>query len=279
MAKAKFSFPLQVLQPIKDFLVDKQMKLLKRKQALTREDPFSDPARVDDNAALDADAAEISGHDRVSALKWEVDKMLIEIRKALTRMKLGKYGLCDKCGEMIDTDRLAIDPTIELCVGCGKKNNLQYYGFDGAPTAALDINHAFLESRKDGVSTSYLQADGCSLPFKSSAADQVFAVHYLEHVESYDDALDELTRVTKEGGTLTIAVPHPNYEGVMARMDSDYHSPRMHRRVLDEKELRDGLESRNFEIVESAKRDSVQAIMTTAMFFLHRKNIQHTIRH
>ena len=122
MAKAKFSFPLQVLQPIKDFLVDKQMKLLKRKQALTREDPFSDPARVDDNAALDADAAEISGHDRVSALKWEGDKMLIEIRKALTRMKLGKYGLCDKCGEMIDTDRLAIDPTIELCVGCGKKN-------------------------------------------------------------------------------------------------------------------------------------------------------------
>ncbi|KKS83879.1 MAG: Methylase involved in ubiquinone/menaquinone biosynthesis [Candidatus Gottesmanbacteria bacterium GW2011_GWA1_43_11] len=160
---------------------------------------------------------------------------------------------------------------ITIDVGCGKKNNLQYYGFDGAPTAALDINHAFLESRKDGVSTSYLQADGCSLPFKSSAADQVFAVHYLEHVESYDDALDELTRVTKEGGTLTIAVPHPNYEGVMARMDSDYHSPRMHRRVLDEKELRDGLESRNFEIVESAKRDSVQAIMTTAMFFLHRK--------
>jgi len=122
MTKTKFSFPLQVLQPIRDFLMDKQMKLLRRKQELTREDPFSDPARVDDNAALDADAAEISGHDRVSALKWEVDKTLIEIRKTLTRMRLGKYGLCVKCGNMIDTDRLAIDPTMELCVHCGKKN-------------------------------------------------------------------------------------------------------------------------------------------------------------
>jgi hypothetical protein len=96
-------------------------------------------------------------------------------------------------------------------------------------------------------------------------------VHYLEHVERYDEAFDELSRVTKEGGLLTIAVPHPTYEVVMARMDSDYHSSRMHRRVLAERELRDAFENRNFEVVESAKRGSVQAFMTTVMYFLHRK--------
>lgn len=160
---------------------------------------------------------------------------------------------------------------ITIDVGCGKKNNLQYYGFDGNPTAALDINHAFLESRRDGVSTSYLQADGGCLPFKSSVADQVFAIHCLEHVQGYEETFDELSRVTKEGGTLTIAVPHPTYEGVMAKMDNDYHGPRMHRRVLAESDLRTGLESRNFEVVESKKRGSVQAMMTTFMFFLHRK--------
>lgn len=160
---------------------------------------------------------------------------------------------------------------ITIDVGCGKNNNLEYYGFDGNPTAALDINHAFLVSRRDGVSTSYLQADGCRLPFKSTVADQVFAVHCLEHVEGYEETLDELSRVTKEGGTLTIAVPHPTYEGVMAQMDNKYHSPRMHRRVLAESDLRTGLESRNFEVVESKKRGSVQAMMTTFMFFLHRK--------
>ena len=119
VAKSKFSFPLQVLQPIRDYLMTQQVKLLKRKKQLTAEDPFSDTSRVDDNASLDTDAAEISGHDRVSALKWEVDKGLVRVRKTLTRMKLGNYGLCAKCGRMIDTDRLAVDPPVELCVTCG----------------------------------------------------------------------------------------------------------------------------------------------------------------
>lgn len=121
MVKVKFSFPSQVLQPIRDFLVSKQKKLERRKRQLTQEDPFSDPSRVDNNASLDADAAEISGHDRVSALRLEADKALIEVRKTLTRMKLGKYGLCTNCGKMIDTDRLALDPTMETCVNCEKK--------------------------------------------------------------------------------------------------------------------------------------------------------------
>lgn len=120
VTKSKLTFPLQVLQPIRDYLLEQQAKLVRRQKKLTAEDPFSDTSRVDDNASLDADAAEISGHDRVSALKWEVDKALIRIRKTLTRMKLGKYGLCPKCGEMIDTDRLAVDPTVELCVKCGQ---------------------------------------------------------------------------------------------------------------------------------------------------------------
>ena len=119
MARIKWSFPDQVLKPIRDYLVSREQKLERRKRQLTAEDPFSDTSRVDDNAALDADAAEISGHDRVSALKFEVDRALVEVRKTLTRMKLGKYGLCTKCGQMIDTDRLALDPTMELCVKCG----------------------------------------------------------------------------------------------------------------------------------------------------------------
>ena len=118
MTKINWSFPAQVLQPIRDYLLSRQEKLEKRKVALSKEDPFADSSRVDDNAASDADAAEISGHERIAALRREVEKGLIEIRKALTRIKVGKYGLCSNCGEMIDTDRLAIDPTVELCVKC-----------------------------------------------------------------------------------------------------------------------------------------------------------------
>jgi len=117
----KIKFPLHVLQPIKDYLFQQEKKLKKRKRELQKEDPYQNEDRLLDNAAPDTDAAEESGHERVSALKKEVDKSLIRIRKALTRIKLGNYGLCTKCGKMINTDRLAVDPTAEYCVKCQKK--------------------------------------------------------------------------------------------------------------------------------------------------------------
>jgi len=119
--KMAISFPKNVLQPVRDYLKSMQKTLERRRKKLDKEDPFKDPARVNDNAAVDADAAEISGHDRVDALRTEVDKRLIMIRKALTKINVGKYGLCESCGKMIDTDRLAVNPTAELCIDCESK--------------------------------------------------------------------------------------------------------------------------------------------------------------
>lgn len=118
----RISFPANVLEPLKNFLLKKQQKLQQRKQALEAEDPFVGDNRLPNHAASDSGAVEEAGHDRVAALKWEVDKGLITIRKTLTRIKLGNYGQCENCGRFIDTDRLAIDPTATLCVTCsGKK--------------------------------------------------------------------------------------------------------------------------------------------------------------
>ena len=116
-------FPSKLLEPVKLYLKEHQEKLLERKKALEKEDPFNDTDRVNDNAAIDTEAAEEIGHDRVSALKLEIDKTLVRIKKALTKIKVGKYGICDMCGKMIDTDRLAIDPTVVTCIKCVKKNS------------------------------------------------------------------------------------------------------------------------------------------------------------
>ncbi len=114
-------FPLKVLLPVRKHLKAEEKKLKKRKQALEKEDPFNDVDRVNDNAAIDTDAAEEAGHDRITALKQEIDKTLINIRKTLTKIKLGKFGLCDDCKKLINTDRLAIDPTVSQCIKCVKK--------------------------------------------------------------------------------------------------------------------------------------------------------------
>ncbi len=119
--KRVIMFPAKVLRPIYNYLKSVQRRLERKKKDLKSEDPFSDPSRVNDNAATDADAAEISGHDRVEALRQEVDRRLIQVRKALTKIKIGKYGSCENCGRLIDTDRLSVNPTAELCMKCERK--------------------------------------------------------------------------------------------------------------------------------------------------------------
>jgi len=116
-------FPTKILKPIGDYLKREEKKLLQRRKKLKKEDPFANTDRVNDNAASDSDAAEQVGHARVSALLLEINKNLVRIRKTLTRIKLGKYGICKGCGKMIDTDRLAVDPTAEYCLKCAKKRS------------------------------------------------------------------------------------------------------------------------------------------------------------
>ena len=66
-------FPAKVLQPIKDYLETQRKKLIKRKKDLAKEDPFSDSSRVNDNAAIDAEAAAHFGN--VGEMHVECDRV------------------------------------------------------------------------------------------------------------------------------------------------------------------------------------------------------------
>jgi len=114
-------FPLGIIKPIANFLSHEARRLERRKKTLSRQDPFADVRRVTDNAASDSDAAEQVGHAQVTAMQKQVDRKLIQIKKALARIKIGKYGTCEKCGRMVDTDRLMVMPEATICVKCEKK--------------------------------------------------------------------------------------------------------------------------------------------------------------
>lgn len=116
-----FKFPSKILAPIGIFLKHKLAKLEKQKREIDSEDPFNNPSRITDNASPDTDAAEQFGHARTSAIKEQLDRRIIQTKKALTRIKIGKYGMCEICGKMIDTDRLVIYPETTVCVSCERK--------------------------------------------------------------------------------------------------------------------------------------------------------------
>jgi len=120
-ARPSIKFPTKLLVPVGAFLQQRLKKLEKRKKDIEKEDPFQDTSRVTNNASPDTDAAEQFGHARTSAIKEHLEKKMIQTRKALARIKIGKYGICEDCKKMIDTDRLVIYPEATFCVKCEKE--------------------------------------------------------------------------------------------------------------------------------------------------------------
>ena len=119
--KTGIRFPANLLRPVGIFLQGRLKKLEKRKKDIETEDPFKNSARVTNNASPDTEAAEQFGHARTSAIREQIDKKIIQTRKALSRIKIGKYGTCTDCKKMINTDRLVVYPEATFCVSCEKK--------------------------------------------------------------------------------------------------------------------------------------------------------------
>lgn len=117
----KIKFPDRLLAPIGNFLRRQERDLIKRRKSLLSQDPFVDTARLKDSAAADADAQEQVGHAQIEALRREVDRKLIQVRQALSRIKIGRYGTCENCGKMIDTERLMVKPEATWCVECERE--------------------------------------------------------------------------------------------------------------------------------------------------------------
>lgn len=113
-------YPRNILQPVLDYLKKLEKDLLHRKTSLAKEDPFADSSRLNDNASDDTEAAEQNGHVQSEALSEETTAALKRVRGAMKRVDDGTYGKCTNCGNMINTDRLGIDPTADLCVDCAK---------------------------------------------------------------------------------------------------------------------------------------------------------------
>lgn len=110
-----------VLEQIKKLLIAERKRQEGIVASLVAQDPFSNPDRLNDNAASDTEASEESSHERMEALEKTVRRAIEEIDGALERIKNGTYGICRSCGKHIKEQRLSIKPTATLCMSCEKK--------------------------------------------------------------------------------------------------------------------------------------------------------------
>ncbi len=114
-------YPVQLVRPVSHFLGQQLKCLEKTKKEIVRDDPFKNTDRISDNAAPDADAEEQFGHARTTAIKEQLDRKIIQTLRALARVRIGQYGICEECGRLINTDRLMAKPEATLCVHCESK--------------------------------------------------------------------------------------------------------------------------------------------------------------
>lgn len=94
--------------------------VLAKIRRLRREDPL---ATTDRSLIVEpgTDAGVLFGHEQVVVLEQRLKNDLAEIEKALSKIKKGTYGKCEKCGKAIDLARLEVKPQAVYCLEDEKK--------------------------------------------------------------------------------------------------------------------------------------------------------------
>lgn len=102
---------------------------------------------------------------------------------------------------------------------------------------AMIEDKEILEDRFIGA----LRGDATRLPFASGTFDRVITSEVLEHIQADVDAIAELVRVLKAGGTFACTVPTEWPETINWRLSDEYHAPKSvggHVRIYSATELK-----------------------------------------
>jgi len=71
-------------------------------------------------AGLEKAADEVEEYSTLLPIEYNLELKLKNIDLALEKIKKGKYGVCEKCGQEIDEKRLKIYPEARFCLKCKK---------------------------------------------------------------------------------------------------------------------------------------------------------------
>ena len=89
-----------------------------------------------------------------------------------------------------------------------------------------------------GAEADVKEGDALALPFADGEFDRIVAAEVLEHVPADIQAIEELVRVLRPGGTIAVTVPRWFPEVVCWKLSDDYHNtPGGHIRIYTDEEL------------------------------------------
>ena len=154
----------------------------------------------------------------------------------------------------VDFDRLGLKPgerILDLGAGAGRHAFEAYrrggdvVAFDQDAEELKAVAEWFEAMRLEGGLPAGADAtvhvgDALALPFDADEFDRIIAAEVLEHVPADIQAIEELVRVLRPGGTLAVSVPRWFPEIVNWKLSADYHNvPGGHIRIYTDAELID----------------------------------------
>jgi SAM-dependent methyltransferase len=137
----------------------------------------------------------------------------------------------------VDYTKLGVRPGERLLdLGCGGGRHAYQALRLGARVVALDAGTGEVTQVRntlaamadtgeidDGDEAGAVQGDALRLPFADGAFDRVIAAEVLEHIPADTEAMAELARVLRPGGTMAVTVPRFGPELVNWALSHQYH--------------------------------------------------------
>jgi SAM-dependent methyltransferase len=174
----------------------------------------------------------------------------------------------------VDFDRLGLRPGERvLDMGCGAgrhafemyKRGADVIAFDQDADELATVREWFAAMRDAGevpagAEADVKEGDALSLPFADGEFDRVVAAEVLEHIPADIQAIHELVRVLRPGGTLAVSVPRWFPEVVNWKLSEDYHNtPGGHIRIYTDAELVDKVTKAGMELEGKAYAHGLHA--------------------
>ena len=152
----------------------------------------------------------------------------------------------------VDFDRLGLaagDRVLDMGCGAGRHAFEVYrrgggvVAFDMDAQELADVQQVFNHMQETGevpkgADARIQQGNAMELPFHDGEFDRVVAAEVLEHIATDVDAIRELVRVLRPGGTMAVSVPRWFPEVINWRLSSEYHEVEGgHLRIYTDTEL------------------------------------------
>jgi SAM-dependent methyltransferase len=174
----------------------------------------------------------------------------------------------------VDFDRLGLragERVLDMGCGAGRhafemyKRGADVIAFDQDADELATVREWFAAMRDAGevpagAEADVKEGDALSLPFADGEFDRVVAAEVLEHIPADIQAIQELVRVLRPGGTLAVSVPRWFPEVVNWKLSEDYHNtPGGHIRIYTDAELVDKVTKAGMELEGKAYAHGLHA--------------------